>query len=183
MKDGRPVEAYSPRGMDVDRNGVVWLATASGHMVSFDRRKCKAPLNGAKATGQHCAEGFAVHPLPGPNYLDSVSSASAESPYYAWVDRFDLLGTGSNNVPMVTGNESEALVALVNGRMQTFRVPYPMGYYGKGFDGRIDDPGAGWKGKGVYSTFATRAPFHAETGKGTTSKVVKWQIRPNPLAK
>jgi hypothetical protein len=183
MKNGVPVEAYSPRGMDVDRNGVVWVATASGHIVSFDRRKCKAPLNGPNATGQHCAEGFTAHKLPGPNYLDSVSSASAESPYYAFVDRFDMLGTGSNNVPMVTGNESEALVALVNGRMQTFRVPYPMGYYGKGFDGRIDDSGAGWKGKGVYSTFATRAPFHTETGKGTTSKVVKWQVRPNPLAK
>ncbi|MGH9258127.1 MAG: carboxypeptidase-like regulatory domain-containing protein [Vicinamibacterales bacterium] len=183
MKDGKPVAAYSPRGMDVDRNGVVWIGTASGHLVSFDRRKCKAPLNGPNATGQHCAEGFTVHALPGPNYKNSVSSGSAESPYYAFVDRFDMLGTGSNNVPMVTGNQSEALVALVNGRMETFRVPYPMGYYGKGFDGRIDDPNAGWKGKGIYSTFATRAPFHAEGGKGTTSKVVKWQVRPNPLAK
>ena len=42
MKDGRPVAAFSPRGMDVDRNGVVWTGTASGHLVSFDRRKCKA---------------------------------------------------------------------------------------------------------------------------------------------
>jgi hypothetical protein len=183
MKNGVPVEAYSPRGMDVDRNGVVWIGTASGHLVSFDRRRCKAPLNGPNATGQHCQEGFTVHKMPGPNYLDSTSSGSADSPYYTFVDRFDMLGSGSNNVPMLTGNESEAMVALVNGRMQTFRVPYPMGYYGKGFDGRIDDPGAGWKGKGIYSTFATRAPFHSETGKGTTSKVVKWQIRPNPLAK
>jgi hypothetical protein len=183
MKNGVPVEAYSPRGMDVDRNGVVWIGTASGHLVSFDRRKCKAPLNGPNATGQHCAEGFTAYKMPGPNYLDSVASGSADSPYYTFVDRFDMLGTGSNNVPMQTGNESEAMVALVNGRMHTFRVPYPMGYYGKGFDGRIDDPGAGWKGKGVYSTFATRAPFHSETGKGTTSKVVKWQVRPNPLAK
>jgi hypothetical protein len=183
IKDGKPVAAYSPRGMDVDRNGVVWIGTASGHLVSFDRRKCKAPLNGPKATGQHCQEGFAVHTLPGPNYQNATESGSADSPYYTWVDRFDLLGTGSNNVPMVTGNESEALVALVNGQMRTFRVPYPMGYYGKGFDGRIDDPNAGWKGKGVYSTFATRAPFHGEGGKGTTSKVVKWQVRPNPLAK
>ena len=183
MRDGKPVAAYSPRGMDVDREGVVWIGTASGHLVSFDRRKCKAPLNGAKATGQHCQEGFSVHTLPGPNYQNSTESGSADSPYYTWVDRFDLLGTGSNNVPMVTGNESEALVALVNGQMRTFRVPYPMGYYGKGFDGRIDDPNAGWKGKGVYSTFATRAPFHGEGGKGTTSKVVKWQVRPNPLSK
>ena len=74
MKDGRPVAAFSPRGMDVDRNGVVWTGTASGHLVSFDRRKCKAPLNGPKATGQHCAEGFTVYPLPGPNYQGSVAS-------------------------------------------------------------------------------------------------------------
>ena len=183
MKDGRPVSAYSPRGMDVDRNGVVWIGTASGHLVSFDRRKCKGPLNGPKATGQQCQEGFTSYPLPGPNYQGSEASASADSPYYTFVDRFDMLGTGSNNVPMVTGNESEALVALVNGRMQTFRVPYPMGFYAKGYDGRIDDPNAGWKGKAIYSTFATRAPFHTETGKGTTSKLLKFQVRPNPLAK
>ena len=183
MSDGKPVQAYSPRGMDVDRNGVVWIGTASGHLVSFDRRKCKAPLNGPKAMGQHCQEGFMVHALPGPNYQNSTASGSADSPYYAFVDRFDLLGTGSNNVPMVTGNTSDALVALVNGRMQTFRVPYPMGFFAKGYDGRIDDPKAGWKGKAIWSTFATRAPFHSEGGKGTTSKVVKFQVRPNPLAR
>jgi len=49
-------------------------------------------------------------------------------------------------------------------------------------DGRIDDPKAGWKGKGVWATWGTRTPFHSETGKGTTSKVLHFQIRPNPLA-
>ena len=44
-----------------------------------------------------------------------------------------------------------------------------MGFYAKGMDGRIDDPAAGWKGKGIWTTYATRAPFHAEGGKGTTS--------------
>ena len=43
---GAPVHGFSPRGMDVDRNGVVWAALASGHLASFDRRKCKGPLNG-----------------------------------------------------------------------------------------------------------------------------------------
>jgi hypothetical protein len=182
MKDGKPVQAFSPRGMDVDRNGVVWMGTSSGHMVSFDRRKCTAPLNGPSATGQHCAEGWTMYPLPGPNYKDSVSSGSADSPYYTFVDRFNMLGVG-NNVPMATGNQSEALVAMVDGRLQTLRVPYPMGFYAKGFDGRIDDPNAGWKGKAIWSTFATRAPFHVEGGKGTTSKIVKFQVRPNALAK
>ena len=182
LKDGTPLEAFSPRGMDVDQNGVVWTGTSSGHLVSFDRRKCKGPLNGPTATGQHCAEGWTMYPLPGPNYQNSVSSGSADAPYYAFVDRFNMLGVG-DNVPMATGNQSEALVAMVDGRLRTLRVPYPMGFYAKGFDGRIDDPDAGWKGKAIWSTFATRAPFHVEGGKGTTSKIVKFQVRPSALAK
>ena len=182
LKDGTPLQAFSPRGMDVDQNGVVWTGTSSGHLVSFDRRKCKGPLNGPTATGQHCAEGWTMYPLPGPNYQNSVSSGSADAPYYAFVDRFNMLGVG-DNVPMATGNHSEALVAMVDGRLRTLRVPYPMGFYAKGFDGRIDDPDAGWKGKAIWSTFATRAPFHVEGGKGTTSKIVKFQVRPSALAK
>ncbi len=58
-----------------------------------------------------------------------------------------------------------------------------MGFHAKGLDGRIDDPKAGWKGKGLWSTYATRTPFHVEGGKGTKSKVVKFQLRPDPLAK
>ena len=62
------------------------------------------------------------------------------------------------------------------------RVAYPLGFFAKGMDGRVDDPKAGWKGKGVWTTWGTRTPFHSETGKGTTSKVVHFQLRPNPLA-
>ena len=176
-----PAQGFAPRGMDVDSNGVVWSVLSSGHLASFDRRKCKGPLNGPTATGKHCVEGWTLYPLPGPNYKGATDSASAESAYYDFVDRFDLLGLGTN-VPLVTGNESEALLALVDGKFLTLRVPYPMGYYGKGVDGRIDDPNAGWKGKAIWTTFGTRAPFHAEGGKGTMSKVVKIQVRPDPLA-
>jgi hypothetical protein len=42
-------------------------------------------------------------------------------------------------------------VVLVDGKFMTLRVPYPMGYYAKGLDGRIDNPNAGWKGKGIYT--------------------------------
>ena len=32
---------FGPRGLDVDRNGVVWTAlSGSSHLVSFDRREC-----------------------------------------------------------------------------------------------------------------------------------------------
>jgi hypothetical protein len=177
-----PAQGFAPRGMDVDSTGVVWTVLSSGQFASFDRRKCKGPLNGPTATGQHCVEGWSLYAFPGPNYKGAVDSASAESAYYNFVDRFDMLGLG-RNVPLATGNESESLLALVDGKFMTFRVPYPMGFYAKGMDGRIDDANAGWKGKGIWSTFATRAPFHVEGGKGMTSKVVKFQVRPDPLAK
>ena len=175
-------QGFAPRGMDIDSNNVVWTVLSSGHLASFDRRKCTAPLNGPTATGQHCPEGWALYPLPGPNYKGAADNASADSAYYNFVDRFDMLGVGKE-VPIATGNLSEGLLALVNGQMLTLRVPYPMGFFAKGMDGRIDNPNGGWKGKGIFTTYSTRAPFHAEGGKGNTSKLVKFQMRPNPLAK
>jgi hypothetical protein len=176
------VQGFAPRGMDVDSNNVVWTVLSSGHLASFDRRKCKGPLNGPTATGQHCPEGWTLYPLPGPNFKGAVDNASAESAYYDFVDRFDMLGVGKD-IPISTGNLSESLLALVDGRFLTLRVPYPLGFFAKGMDGRIDDPKGGWKGKGIFTTWATRAPFHAEGGKGTTSKLVKFQMRPDPLSK
>ena len=177
-----PVHGFSPRGMDVDRDGVVWAALASGHMASFDRRKCKGPLNGPTATGQHCPEGWTLYPEPLPQMKGVADSGSAEASYYTWVDQFDTFGLG-RNVPIDTGNASEGLLVLKDGKWIVLRVPYPMGYYTKWLDGRIDDPKAGWKGRGLWSTVSTRAPFHMEGGKGTTSKVVRFQLRPDPLAK
>ena len=176
-----PVWGYSPRGMDIDRNGVAWVALGSGHLASFDRRKCKGPLNGPKATGQHCPEGWTLYPTPGPNFKNVKDSGSADSHYYDWVDQFDTLGLGKNT-PIITGNSSDSLIALVNGKWVVMRVPYPLGFFAKGMDGRLDDANAGWKGKGVWTTWGTRTPFHSETGKGTMPKVVHFQVRPNPLA-
>src|SRR2546430_7449375 len=181
-KSGRPVEGFSPRGGDVDRNGVYWTALASGHLASFDRRKCKGPLNGPTATGQHCPEGWTFYAEPLPQLQGVATPGSAEASYYTWVDQFGVLGLGEN-VPINTGNESEGLLVLKDGRWIVLRVPYPMGFYTKWLDGRVDDPGAGWKGRGLWATVSTRAPFHMEGGKGTTSKVVTSQLRPAPPAK
>jgi hypothetical protein len=177
-----PVQGYSPRGMDIDRNGVIWTVLASGHLASFDRRKCKGPLNGPTATGQQCPEGWTLYPVPGPSFK-GTESGSADSNYYDWVDQFDTFGLGKN-VPIATGNGSDSLLALTpnTGKFVILRVPYPMGFFAKSLDGRIDDPKSGWKGKGLWSTYATRAPQHIEGGKGTTSKVVHFQLRPDPLA-
>jgi hypothetical protein len=173
---------FSPRGGDVDRDGVFWVALASGHLASFDRRKCQGPLNGPKATGQHCPEGWTLYAEPLPQMKGVTEGGSAEGSYYTWVDQFDTFGLG-RNIPINTGNLSEGLLVLKDGKWIVLRVPYPLGFYTKWLDGRIDDPKGGWKGRGLWATISTRAPFHMETGKGTTSKVLHFQLRPDPLAR
>jgi hypothetical protein len=173
---------YGIRGMDIDRNGVVWSSLSSGHLASFDRRKCKGPLNGPDATGKHCPEGWMLYQLPGPQFESLAESGSVEASYYTWVDQFDTFGLGKD-VPIATGNLNDALLVMVDGKFVNLRVPYPLGFYAKWMDGRIDDPKAGWKGKGLWATTGTRTPFHMEGGKGTKPKVVKFQLRPDPLAK
>jgi len=175
-------QGFSPRGGDVDRNGVYWAAMASGHMASFDRRKCRGPLNGPTATGQHCPEGWSFYAEPLPQLGNVTSPGSGEGSYYTWVDQFNTLGLGAN-VPINTGNQSEGLLALKDGKWVVLRVPYPLGFYTKWMDGRIDDPNAGWKGRGLWAAVSTRAPFHMEGGKGTTSKAIRFQLRPDPLAR
>jgi hypothetical protein len=177
-----PVNGFGPRGADLDRNGVVWIPLASGHLASFDRKKCKGPLNGpTMANGRHCPEGWTLYQFPGPQFEGLNEPGAVQSSYYTWVDQFDILGLGKN-VPMATGNLSDTIEVLVDGKFISMRVPYPMGFHAKGLDGRIDDPNIGWKGRGIWSTYAGRAPYHIEGGKGTTSKVVKFQLRPDPLA-
>jgi hypothetical protein len=161
----------------------MWSALASGHMASFDRRKCRGPLNGPNATGQHCPEGWTLYTEPLPQFKGVTEpNGSVEGSYYTWVDQFNTLGLGAN-VPINTGNLSEGLLVLKDGTWVVLRVPYPMGFFTKWLDGRIDDPNAGWKGRGLWATVSTRAPFHMEGGKGTTSKVLKFQLRPDPLAR
>jgi hypothetical protein len=175
-----PAPGFGVRGADIDRNGVVWVSLASGHLGQFDRRKCKGPLNGPTATGDHCPEGWTFHRLPGPGFVN-VPQMSVESSYYTWVDQHNTLGLGAN-VPIATGNLYDGVHALVDGRFVTLRIPYPLGFYAKGLEGRIDDAGAGWKGRGIWITSGDRTPWHKEGGMGTKPLVVHFQMRPSPLA-
>ncbi len=177
------VQGYTPRGIDVDRNGVLWTnLTGSSHLASFDRRECKGALTGPTATGQHCPEGWTLYPLPGPQFKNVSEPGSATASYLLWVDQFNTFGMG-DNVPMIIGNGADAIYALdKNEKMVALRVPYPMSFYAKGMDGRIDDAKAGWKGRGLWASSGTRTPWHVEGGMGEKSKMHKFQLRPDPLA-
>jgi len=174
-----PDGAYGSRGLDLTSDGVVWTVLSSGHFGSFDRRKCKV-LNGpTTAEGKHCPEGWTLYPFEGPKMKGA--SIPAEHAYYVWVDRDNTLGLGKD-VPIASTNGGESLTALVNGKMVTLRVPYPLGFFTKNVDGRIDDPKAGWKGRGVWTTFGSRTVFHNEGGTKNSPKAYKVQVRPDPLA-
>jgi hypothetical protein len=178
-----PEPGFDPRGVDIDSHGVVWTAlAASSHLASFDVGKC-TDLNGpAKTDGSQCREGWTLYQTDGPKLKGT--DIPADFHYYNWVDQHDIAGFGPDT-PIATGSNSDALLVL-NPRTKewtTLRVPYPLGFYSRGMDGRIDDPGAGWKGRALYANYGTHFVWHIEGGKGTKGKIVKFQIRPDPLAR
>ena len=175
-----PKEAIGLRGGDIGKDGVLYGSGSNGHLIAFDRRKCKGPLNGPTATGDHCPEGFSLHRYPGPGF-EGFEKDSAEASYYTWVDQHNAVGLGED-VPISTANLQDGFVALKDGKMILMRVPYPMGFYAKGLDARIDDPQAGWKGRGLWSSSGDRTPWLNERGKGARPMAVQIQVRPDPLA-
>jgi hypothetical protein len=177
-----PEPGIDPRGIDIDTNGVVWTAlAASSHLASFDRRECRV-LNGQRAlAGTHCEAGWKLYVSDGPRFKGT--DIPADFHYYNWVDQHDIAGFG-RNTPIATGSNSDALLVLdpETGKWTTLRVPYPLGFYHRGLDGRIDDPAAGWKGRGLWANYGTHLIWHTEGGKGTRGKAVYFQIRPDTLA-
>jgi hypothetical protein len=178
-----PEPGFDPRGVDIDSHGVVWTAlAATSHLASFDVRKCK-DLNGpAKVDGSQCREGWTLYQTTGPKLKGT--DIPADFHYYNWVDQHNIIGLGADT-PFATGSNSDSLIALNPQTKQWtyFRVPYPLGFYSRGMDGRIDDPNAGWKGRALYSNYGTHFVWHIEGGKGTKGKIVKFQVRPDPLAR
>ncbi len=177
-----PAPGYGPRGGDVDSKGVYWSALSSGHLGSFDRSKCKVLKGPAVASGTHCPEGWTFYPFPGLQLQGVTDPGSAEASYYVWVDKFDTFGLGKDT-PIAMGNQNGGLLALLDGKFVTMAVPYPLGFFAKNVDARIDDANAGWKGRALWTIFGTRTMFDLEGGKEYRPRVGKVQVRPDPLAR
>ena len=175
---------FGPRGIDIDRNGVVWTAlSGSSDFAGFDRTKCPT-LNGPEVLdGRHCVAGWELFPTPGPSIRNTDPPMRADHHYYNWVDQHNTLGLGEN-IPIANGSNSDSLLALKpdTGEWVVLRVPYPQGFFTRGLDGRIDDPNGGWKGRGVWATYGAAVTWHIEGGKGVKPGIVKFQVRPDPLA-
>jgi hypothetical protein len=175
---------FGSRGIDIDRNGVIWTAlSGSSDFASFDRTKCAVTNGPTVAGGRHCVDGWTLYPTPGPVVRGTDPPVRADYHYYNWVDQWDTLGLGANT-PIANGSNSDSLLALdpESGEWTVLRVPYPQGFFARGLDGRVDDPSTGWKGKGVWATYGAAATWHIEGGQGVKPGIVKFQVRPDPLA-
>ena len=170
-------------GVAAGNDGLVWQAwRVSGHLTSFDRTKCKSTKD-PKASGESCPEGWTVHRNTAEPTYPSSALKSSES-YLLHIDTHDTLGLGKDSPVYGSVNtDSYELFSTATKEFVTLRVPYPHGFFPRSGNGRIDDRRAGWKGKGFWGSYATYASWHIEGGKGTLPKAVKFQMRPNPLAK
>jgi hypothetical protein len=177
-----PDPGFDPRGIDIDSNGVVWAALAgSSHFARFDRSRCEVLAGPDTLDGTHCEEGWTLYLTDGPTFKGT--DVPADFHYFGWVDQHNVAGFG-HDTPIATGSNSDALLVLdpETGEWTKLRVPYPLGFYHRGLDGRIDDPDGGWKGRALWANYGTHLIWHAEGGQGTIGKAVKFQIRPDPLA-
>jgi hypothetical protein len=181
------IEVFGSGGVEVDHQGVAWQNwRGSGHFSAFDRSKCKTTSD-PKASGQSCPEGWTFYRKDDPTW--DGSPLHANESYLTHMDVHDVLGLGKD-APMYGSNNTDAFEVLqpATKRFVTLRVPYPLGFFPRSANGRVDDPNAGWKGKGLWSSYSTYATWHIEGGKGeggpgVLPKAVKFQMRPNPLAK
>jgi len=105
------------------------------------------------------------------------------------MDVHNVLGLGKD-APMYGSVNTDAFEVIEPStkKFVTLRVPYPLGFFPRSANGRVDDPKTGWKGKGLWSSFSSYATWHGEGGRGEGGpgllpKAVKMQMRPDPLAK
>jgi len=182
MPDGS-YAAAGARGITVDGKGIVWVSLATGQIGRFDRSKCKV-MNGPTAAGQQCPEGWSFMESPGPKFVGGVKGATPDFHYVVWADLYDTAGLGKDTI-IVPGSNSDAvhLMPVGSDKFVTFRVPYPMGFYTRNVEGRIDNASAGWKGRGIWGSFSDVPVWHQEGGEELLGPgLVKFQVRPDPLA-
>ena len=182
-----PLGVFGSGGVEADHQGVVWQNwRASGQFSAFDRSKCKSTVD-RTASGQSCPEGWTFYRKSDPTFDGSPYHANES--YLTHMDVHNVLGLGKD-APMYGSVNTDAFEVIEPStkKFVTLRVPYPLGFFPRSANGRVDDPKTGWKGKGLWSSFSSYATWHGEGGRGEGGpgllpKAVKMQMRPDPLAK
>src|SRR5690606_27443667 len=85
-----PPYGHTPTGIDVDSDGLVWVAFGSGHLARFDRDACTRTAG----SGERCSGGWTLWRVPGPSFAGSArhhagQSVAVDQPTHLSVDRLD----------------------------------------------------------------------------------------------
>ena len=111
--------------------------------------------------------------------------------YFNWVDRHGVLGFG-DNIPMATGSNSDSItfssprMERDSGLIFAFLIRWASmpAVWMRAMTTPISTTGfQGWKDRAIWSNYGTHFVWHIEGGKGIKGKEVKFQVRPNPLAR
>ena len=172
---------FGIRGGDIDKQGVIWASLASGHLGSFDRRKCKGPLNGPKATGDHCPEGWSFLQYPGPGFKGSVRTARSRATTPGSTSTTPSGSAMTCRCPPQICNDG--LIAMKDGKMISCACRILWAFTPKASTGASTIQKPAGKGRGLWTTSGDRAPWLMEGGKGAKPMAVHFQLRPDPLAK
>ena len=160
-----PAPGFDPRGVDIDTNGVVWTAlAASSHLASFDVPQVQGPERARRRPTAASARkaGRCIRPT-GPKLKGT--DIPADFHYSNWVDQQNVSASGKNTrspparIPTRCSPSNPQTK-----KWTTLRVPYPLGFYSRGMDGRIDDPNGGLEGP--RRSRRTTAPTSCGTSKG-----------------
>lgn len=148
-----PAPGSGPRGIDVATDGKAHTGLGgSNHLGIFDESLCTTP---------ECTEGWTLIEFPGPRNqgpngeeIPASERGPADWYYYSFVDKFNASGLGAD-ASLVCGTGSDSVKVYWPsgphaGQTAEYRIPHPMGTFSRLLDARIDDPGGGCKGRGVW---------------------------------
>ena len=121
--------------------------------------------------------------MPGPTFKGTTIGTDFH--YYNWVDQFNTLGLGEN-VPIANGSNSDSLIAFLPDKKQWVDDARAVSRWrstAAAWTAASTIRSTGWKGRGLYATYGADAAWHIEGGPVEPGNLVRFQIRPDPLAR
>ena len=180
----RRLPGYSPRGMDIDRNGVVWTPLASGHLASFDRRKCKGPLNGPDRDRQALPRRLDAVSVSRPAVRGRVGRPAAPKRATTPGSTSTTRSASARTCRSPPAINRIRCIALVDGQVRRAARALSDGLLRQGpgrTHRRCRTPAGRAAASGPLTATARRSTSKAARARGR--KVVKFQLRPDPLAR
>ena len=134
------------------------------------------------ATGQHCPEGWTLYPFPGPQFEGRDRLGQRRSQLLQLGRSVRHVRAGQERADRHRQRQRFAAGAWRTASWSICACPIRWASTPRGWTAASTIRRPAGRARACGRPTRTRTPFHTEGGKGTTSKVVKFQLRPDPLA-